>query len=872
MFNRNKEKNFRCKDLKAYSSKEWFVSKKLYRTVYDKSETKYIGVEFSFYNILFDEEDWSANISFKCYKTYNSGKKEICHLKHNDVKISKEENVVSVRDSWGKEKPGSFWEEGNYVWEAYVEGEFIISEKFYVYDVGLVSNNNNPYFDLISLKLYNGPKKTVKKSERIYLKRFNRNETKYVWIELQIKNKFDKEWHPEIFFYIYDNAGHLKGKLEDRSLIKEKQKNKIFLLNNGWGNTSGNTYMDDNYRVDVVFMNCLIASIHFEVSEEKPITGVPTLNTSIVAPESTSNKDGALNLEESMSELQELIGLNHIKNKIKEHLQYIEFLKFRKESGFEETQNISLHSVFTGNPGTGKTTVVKKLGNIYHALGLLSKGHVVEVNRADIVGQFIGQTAPLVEKVIKRARGGILFVDEAYSLSRGREDKKDFGREVIEILLKEMSDGPGDIAIMVAGYPKPMEGFLNSNPGLKSRFNYHYHFEDYLPKEMLEIAEFAAQKKQITLSLDSLIILEEIITEAYRSRDESFGNARFVFSTVEESKMNMGLRLMRLENFKELSKEELSLVKKEDVALLQQKDKVQNLSLSIDESLLKETLNEINILIGLEQVKTETHELIKLIRYFNEIGKDVLHKMSLHTIFSGNPGTGKTTMARLFGKLFKSLGILERGHVVECSREDLVGQFIGQTAPKTQKIIDSAMGGVLFIDEAYSIVNTESPKDFGSEAIEVLLKNMEDKRGKFIIIAAGYPDNMKEFLESNPGLKSRFDKTLNFTDYSVDELVKIANFMFNPHELQMDIEAQAHLKEYVEHIYQFRDKYFGNAREIRKIVEEVTRKQQLRMAAIPAKDRDKNMINRVLIDDIKHLIPDSDSDKKTTQIGFKIKD
>jgi len=871
MFNRNKENNFRSKALKIHSSKEWFASEKLYRTVYDKSETTYIRVEFSFYNILFDEEDWTANISFKCYKTYNSGKKKICHLKQDDFKVSKEENIIYVRDSWGKETPGSVWDEGNYVWEAYIEDKLIISENFYVYDVGLVSENDNPYFDVVSLKLYNGPKKPLDDADKIYLTRFNRKETKYVWIEFQVKNKLDKAWRPELFFYIYDAAGHLKGKCEDRSIVKKNKKDYTYTYNNGWGNASGNSYMDDNYRVDVVFMNTLVASVPFEMSEESPMKGVHKINTNINTSRKTSNTDKELTLEESMAELQELIGLNHIKNKIKEHLQYIEFLKFRKESGFEETQEISLHSVFTGNPGTGKTTVVKKLGNIYHALGLLSKGHVVEVNRADIVGQFIGQTAPLVEKVIKRARGGILFIDEAYSLSRGREDKKDFGREVIEILLKEMSDGPGDIAIMAAGYPKPMEGFLNSNPGLQSRFNYHYHFDDYLPKEMLEIALFAAKKKQITLSTDSLIILEKIITEAYRSRDDSFGNARFVFSLVEEAKMNMGLRLMRLENFKKLSKEALSLVKKEDVALLQQKDKSQNLSLSIDENLLNETLSEINTLIGLEKVKAETLELIKLIRYFNEIGKDVLYKMSLHTVFLGNPGTGKTTMARLFGKLFKSLGILERGHVVECSRKDLVGEYIGQTAPKTQKLIDKAMGGILFIDEAYSIVNSESPKDFGFESIEVILKNMEDKRGKFIIIAAGYPDNMQKFLESNPGLKSRFDKILNFMDYSIDELVKIADFMFKANELSMDIESRAHLKEYIEHIYQFKDKYFGNAREVRKIVEEVTRKQQLRMAAIPASERNIDMINKIIIDDVQQLIPNDDSDKKTAQIGFKIK-
>jgi AAA+ superfamily predicted ATPase len=576
MFNRNnKEKNFRCKTLKVHSSKEWFVTEKLYRTVYDKSETTYIRVELSLYNILFDEEDWETNINFKCFRIKGTEKKEICNLKHDDVKISKEENIIYVRESWGKPEKGIFWTEGDYVWEAYIEDEFIISEKFYVYDVGVVSKKSNPYFDISSLKLYNGPKINVNKKDRIYLKRFNRKETKYLWIEFTIVNKIDKSWHPELFFNIYDDAGHLKGKCEDRSLIKENKKNKAFMFSNAWGSLKGGSYLDDSYRVDIVFMNNLIASVNFEVSGQCAIAGEPEKNASSSNTVlSSSSSEKTLSLDESMAELEELIGLNHIKNRIKEHLQYIEFLKFRKESGFDETHKISLHSVFTGNPGTGKTTVVKKLGNIYRALGLLSKGHVVEVDRSDIVGEFIGKTAPLVKDIIKRARGGILFIDEAYALSRDGQDKKDFGREVIEVLLKEMSDGPGDIAIMAAGYPKPMEIFLNSNPGLKSRFNYHYHFDDYLPKEMVEIAQFAAQKKQVTLHADSLIILEKIITEAYRARDNSFGNARFVFSLVEESKMNMGLRLMRSDNYKNLSKEELSLVTKDMLLSYKKKESV----------------------------------------------------------------------------------------------------------------------------------------------------------------------------------------------------------------------------------------------------------------------------------------------------------
>ena len=192
-----------------------------------------------------------------------------------------------------------------------------------------------------------------------------------------------------------------------------------------------------------------------------------------------------------------LIGLESIKQRIREYSQYLNFLNLRKEKGFEDSQPHNLHVVFTGNPGTGKTTVARMLGRIYKKLGLLSRGHIHEVDRADIIGEYIGQTAPKVKAAIDKARGGILFIDEAYALSRGGDDSKDYGREVIELLVKEMSSGKGDLAIVVAGYPKEMETFLTSNPGLKSRFQMRFDFPDYTPQELELITLYWAEKSHV---------------------------------------------------------------------------------------------------------------------------------------------------------------------------------------------------------------------------------------------------------------------------------------------------------------------------------------------------------------------------------------
>jgi SpoVK/Ycf46/Vps4 family AAA+-type ATPase len=289
--------------------------------------------------------------------------------------------------------------------------------------------------------------------------------------------------------------------------------------------------------------------------------------------------------------------------------------------------------------------------------------------------------------------------------------------------------------------------------------------------------------------------------------------------------------------------------------------------IKVDERQLQEAMDELHGLVGLGTVKNELHELVKLVRFYNESGKDVIHKFSLHTVFTGNPGTGKTTVARIMAKIFKALGILERGHLVECDRQSLVAGYVGQTAIKTQAMIDKAIGGVLFIDEAYSLLSG-SDNDFGKEAIETLLKQMEDRRGEFIVITAGYPSNMHHFLEANPGLKSRFDKVMNFEDYSAEELNEVAIQMLKSEHLVADEAASAHLKAYLENMYASRDKFFGNARSVRKIIQGAVKKQHLRMASIEKDLRTEELVQTLSIVDLSDLKVDTKS--TSSGIGFKI--
>jgi len=275
----------------------------------------------------------------------------------------------------------------------------------------------------------------------------------------------------------------------------------------------------------------------------------------------SSDKDyrGNSEMEEVLKELDMLIGLNSVKKLVRELQAFVEIQKRRQQEELA-TDPLVLHMIFKGNPGTGKTTVARIMGKLLRAMGVLQKGHLVEVERADLVGEYIGHTAQKTRDQLKKAMGGILFIDEAYSLARGGE--KDFGKEAIDCMCKFMEDNKDDIILILAGYCDEMDNFLRSNPGLRSRFPIHIDFPDYTGAELMEIAKLTLQKRQYRLSTGAESELFKLVSVCTTTDQPHIGNARMVRNIIEKSIRRQAVRLVRQTT---LTREDLMIIQYEDI-------------------------------------------------------------------------------------------------------------------------------------------------------------------------------------------------------------------------------------------------------------------------------------------------------------------
>ena len=554
-----------------------------------------------------------------------------------------------------------------------------------------------------------------------------------------------------------------------------------------------------------------------------------------IKPENISIKNTDVSLEEALEKLNKLVGIPEVKSKVNEIIKYLEY---QRKIG--EEQNINCNMVFKGNVGTGKTTVTKIMAEILQALGVIKTNKVIEVTGKDLIGSHLGETAPKTGRIIRNAIDGILVIDEANTIMTSKGNA-DFPLEAVTTLCDSIDRYKDRLVVILAGDTKEMSSFMAKYAGLSSRIGFEIGFDDFSSEELIEIFKIKLDEKGYKIEEDALKRVTKNIERAKIARN--FGNARYIDNLLEKLILAHACHEQSDENLKNI--------------LIQDVENVENSNIDRDKT-VDEILKELNSLIGLNDIKKVIDGFVAVLEFNKKLNRKT--DFNMHMIFKGNAGTGKTTVARLIANIYYSLGYINKNKVVEVQSQDLIAEWLGQTGPKTQAVIESALDGVLFIDEAYSLMEHRgSNASYTAEAIATLLKAMEDYKGRLIVIFAGYTEEMMQFRDLNPGLKSRIGFELTFTDYTVDELVQIFEKKVHDQELEVNQNALDKVKLILEEAKKVEN--FGNGRFVDNMVQKVIIEHAKRM-------KDVNDIEVLKLITEEDISSDIKPERSKNKIGF----
>ncbi len=539
------------------------------------------------------------------------------------------------------------------------------------------------------------------------------------------------------------------------------------------------------------------------------------------------NSDGET-LEDLLNELDEMVGLSRVKQEIRDLIEDVKFDKKMHGTG-GKNRSRTLHMMFIGNPGTGKTDTARIVGRIYGKLGLLPKPDLfIQASRASLIGAYMGHSEKATKELIESAIGGVLFIDEAHRIVSGDQDE--YGKQAFGVLIKMMEDYRDRLMVIFAGYENMEQVLSKYDPGITSRIPTRLHFDDYSQEELLAIFEVMLKKNYFPLVLDEDSRKEASALIRERSTMQNFGNARGVRNIADDVVRVVKRRLNKEdEEIGNPAEDELNEKDSEPVTVLKE-DIMASGHRKTEGRTLEDYKQELDEMIGLNRIKEEVRTMedkIFMERARIRMGEKPSENFLLHSVFYGNAGTGKTTVAKLIGQIYNKMGALPAGDVfVTVTRGNLVAEYEGQTAIKTRSVVESALGGVLFIDEAYALCT--GPEDlFGMEALNTLLTLAVDYRDRLMIILAGYEGPIKRLMNLNQGLERRFPNQFHFEDYTEEELYQIFCKKLKDNSRVLEDGASDIIKEVIQK--RNRRSSFGNGGGIDNIMKDLIGAQAVRL-------------------------------------------
>lgn len=556
--------------------------------------------------------------------------------------------------------------------------------------------------------------------------------------------------------------------------------------------------------------------------------------------------------KKAIERLESLVGLENIKQSIMAHASLVNLNRRRMELGLFNHMP-PMHMVFTGNPGTGKTTVAELIGEIYYGMGVLSSGHLVEVDRSKLVGQFLGDTEKNTLNAIKSAAGGVLFIDEAYNLFTNDPDRRDFGHRVIETLLTYLSMEQTNMIVVLAGYTVEMEHLLQSNPGLKSRFSYLFHFNDYTPEQLMKIGGFVMKKEQYKITPEAEKKLTQYVINAYNNKDEHFGNGRFITRLLTTKIIpSVSDRLYKMPT-ESVTAQDLVTITEADIPEVEDRMKMR----TWDSAIIDDALEQLDELAGLENVKKALRDYVVML-HASFVNKTPMAGNYMTWNFLGNTGSGKSTVAEILCRIMQGASLLPTNHFCTLNIEE----FANANNPMAivEKALLKATDGMLFLD-----LDSPNYSNYNTDFLQFWIDNKRKELNMNIAVVIARTNDNRDAVVRNlmqHGVVPS-NHILVFEDFQPDELKEIFSYLLKK-QFNLDIEPEAKdvIDRCIDQIYKNRQNYPVNARTIQLLASTVAQIAQLRI--FNSSDTSSNLVVKADTDQLEW----SESSMLYRRIGY----